>query len=186
MRVQLILFCFLLTVLLLHRCDLVGESSVASTRARLERINPTARILTTVFSQADLRELLNVHAFDPQHWQDVAPLQQTEAVRYQHTEQIRSELVRVDEQLDKDKFRAFLAELLWEKDDQKEAYDVLRLKGLLSFAGKKRRFALQGVRETWQLEKTQVPNCGEPSLLVFIGRNLRIDEWKERLRACCK
>jgi G3E family GTPase len=76
--------------------------------------------------------------------------------------------------------------LLWEKDDAKESYDVLRLKGMLTFAGKKRRFALQGVRETWQLEKTQVPNNGEPSLLVFIGRNLRIQEWKERLLQCCK
>ncbi len=163
------------------RCDLVSEQSAAATRAQLQRINSAATVLETQFSKTDLRQLLNIHAFDAAHWQENLLLRQ-ESVLYKHTEQICSVRITLHEQLDKEKFRSFLADLLWEKTD--DTYDVLRLKGLLTFGGKKKRYALQGVRETWQLEKTRLANQGEPSELVFIGRSLQLDDWRRRLQSC--
>ncbi len=125
--------------------------------------------------------MLSIHAFDAAHWQETVLLRQ-ETVLYKHTEQICSVRIVLPQQLDKDKFQSFLADLLWEKTDN--TYDVLRLKGLLTFGGKKKRYALQGVRETWQLEKTKLANGGEPSDLVFIGRNLQLEEWRHRLEEC--
>jgi hypothetical protein len=51
--------------------------------------------------------------------------------------------------------------------------------------GEENLFALQAVREIWQLEETRQKSDGT-SQFVLIGRNMQIEEWKEAIARSCE
>ncbi|MEQ2312757.1 hypothetical protein AMECASPLE_034536, partial [Ameca splendens] len=76
-----------------------------------------------------------------------------------------------------DALNAFIQDLLWEKkfcNKAGEPMTVIRLKGIVSFAGKAHQVMLQGVHELYEFNET--PQLWEENShinrLVFIGRNL--------------
>jgi G3E family GTPase len=171
---------------ILNKCDLVSDEAASHVVAALEAINGVNSVLRTVQSNANLQMLLNIRAFDAEKTAErfnnsrVLP---ASVHAHEHSSDISTVRLSISGPLDKSKLRAFLASLLWEGDS---SYDILRLKGLISMAGKPVKYALQGVREVWNLEKTnQAADANAPlSDFVFIGRNMRIAEWEKALELC--
>ena len=168
--------------IILNKCDLVSPEAADQVCAELEAINGVNSVIRSVQSEVDLQLLLNVRAFDAERTAERFHARQagTAGGGKGHTSDIRTSRITIVGLLDKQKVRTFLAGLLWEGDG---SYDVLRLKGLLSCHGKKVRYALQGVRDVWSLDKTTEPP-GNTSDFVFIGRNMRLAEWEKELQMC--
>ena len=93
-----------------------------------------------------------------------------------HGSDIVSRRVDLARAFDWDRFKVFLAEILWEQSE----VDVLRLKGLVSFSGKPHKYALQAVREQWELTETAVA-CDGQSSFVWIGRRIPFDDWTAKM-----
>ncbi|MFX3623549.1 MAG: GTP-binding protein [Ectobacillus sp.] len=51
-------------VILLNKADLLDEEDVLELKSLLHKLNPEAKVITTIFSQVDLKEILNTHLFD--------------------------------------------------------------------------------------------------------------------------
>uniref|UniRef100_A0A7N6BY99 CobW C-terminal domain-containing protein n=1 Tax=Anabas testudineus TaxID=64144 RepID=A0A7N6BY99_ANATE len=87
--------------------------------------------------------------------------------------------------LSEDALNVFIQDLLWEKmfkNKEGQPMTVIRLKGIVSFAGKAHQVMLQGVHELYELNET--PQLWEENQrinrLVFIGRNLDKDHLQEQ------
>uniref|UniRef100_A0A3P8S3K8 COBW domain containing n=1 Tax=Amphiprion percula TaxID=161767 RepID=A0A3P8S3K8_AMPPE len=82
--------------------------------------------------------------------------------------------------LSEEALNAFIQDLLWEKmfcNKEGQPMTVIRLKGIVSFAGKAHQVMLQGVHELYELNETPQLWEENPRInrLVFIGRNLDKD-----------
>jgi G3E family GTPase len=58
-------------VIILNKMDLVDEETLLKIEAFVSKLNPTAKILPTNFSQVDLNEILNTNLFDFEKIQDM-------------------------------------------------------------------------------------------------------------------
>ena len=88
---------------------------------------------------------------------------------HEHNEDVATVSFEVDAPIDPEKFNAWIGVLLQEKGQ-----DLLRTKGILSYAGDNRRFAFQAVHMIADGDFIGPWKDGEEraSKLVFIGRNL--------------
>uniref|UniRef100_A0A8P4GM10 COBW domain containing n=1 Tax=Dicentrarchus labrax TaxID=13489 RepID=A0A8P4GM10_DICLA len=87
--------------------------------------------------------------------------------------------------LPEDALNVFIQDLLWEKmfkNKEGQPMTVIRLKGIVSFAGKAHQVMLQGVHELYDLNETPQLWEENPRInrLVFIGRNLDKDILREQ------
>lgn len=122
-------------MILLNKMDLVSESAAAAAMRQISAVNSQAKVLSTVFGETDLRQLLNVKAFDAKQSHDTFVVrQQQQSALEHHTATITSCVLQFSTPLNKRALESFLADLLWEPGKK---YDVLRLKGLLSFKVKR-------------------------------------------------
>jgi len=75
-------------VIILNKMDLVDEETLLKIEAFVSKLNPTAKILPTNFSQVDLNEILNTNLFDFEKIQDmdawVKLLEEQEHEAYHH------------------------------------------------------------------------------------------------------
>lgn len=178
--------------IILNKCDLVSPQQADLVAAQLLAVNGSAPIIRSVRANTDLQLVLNIHAFDPKRTAErLFQGQESTSIEPQHgrhSNDISTVRITIHGALDKTKLRAFLASLLWETEGQD--YDVLRLKGLITLSGKQVKYALQGVRDIWSLEKTAEPvgpddpTKGAKSDFVFIGRKLRMAAWEKELQLC--
>jgi G3E family GTPase len=107
--------------------------------------------------------------------------EQRYASPHEHDESVGSVGVELPGDLDKDRFEAWMVDLL-----RRRGTDIFRSKGVLSLAGDANRFVFQGVHmlfdgqagRPWSADETRA------SQLVFIGRDLDRDELTQGLRAC--
>ncbi|HXN11052.1 MAG TPA: GTP-binding protein [Steroidobacteraceae bacterium] len=83
--------------------------------------------------------------------------------------------------LDPGKINAWLSYLL-----QSRGQDILRMKGVLNFAGEARRYVFHGVHMVFdgQLEREWPPHSTRCSRLVFIGRGLDRAEFEAGFESC--
>lgn len=172
--------------ILLNKIDLVDEAYLKTVEEAVSKIN--SNIQKTKNSEANLSNLLNVKAFDfnrlAEKLKDDPEISVPQA-DHDHSSDITTVRVKVPGEMDKILLKNFLADLLWESDG---SYDVLRLKALLSFKSKKVKYALQAVRDVWNIEKTTMEQAQQEeervSDFVFIGRNMLIEEWEKGLKGC--
>merc|ERR1711890_130017 len=98
------------------------------------------------------------------------------AVRLKLARAVSTVTVRHEGSTQLDKVELFLQKLLWEAEYSNAKGDqvkVLRLKGVLSIAGKQEKVILQGVHDTYDTYPTKL--WGEETretIVVLIGRNL--------------
>uniref|UniRef100_A0A3Q3VLM6 CobW C-terminal domain-containing protein n=1 Tax=Mola mola TaxID=94237 RepID=A0A3Q3VLM6_MOLML len=161
-------------VIIINKTDLVNEEELTKTRDAVSgKVNSAI-----VFLRVDLSEVLDLHSFDSRDGlQNVFILK-----RYRI---ILTVTFEVAGDVDEDALNVFIQDLLWEKtfnNREGQPMTVIRLKGLVSCAGKGHQVMLQGVHELYELNET--PHLwGEGpriSRLVFIGRNLDKDILQER------
>ncbi|XP_077223230.1 cobalamin biosynthesis CobW-like protein [Tasmannia lanceolata] len=181
-------------VIILNKVDLVSpEDSVHMTsdvlddlEKEIHNINSLANIIRSVRCQVDLCKILDCRAYDARHEAHLeALLKESQPVpaRNRHDSSLRTLCICEQQEVDLDKVRLWLEEILWEK---KYNMDVYRCKGILNVHKSNQLHTIQAVREIyeivparkWQQEENQM------NKIVFIGRNLDENMLRDSFRDC--
>eukprot|EP00002_Diphylleia_rotans_P021161 TRINITY_DN4121_c0_g1_i12.p1 TRINITY_DN4121_c0_g1~~TRINITY_DN4121_c0_g1_i12.p1 ORF type:complete len:365 (+),score=83.77 TRINITY_DN4121_c0_g1_i12:28-1122(+) len=181
-------------VIVLNKTDLVDSKVLSQNTTAIRAINPHARLLTSTQSDVPLTDILQVqslrlftdilepritkestneehfHAHDHKdrdscgecHVSDKRHDPQVHAVSYEYT----------GAALDRSRFEAWWANLLWERKAEAEIY---RAKGVLHLADDPNtRFMLQSVQELYEIRPMGEWSQGlKYTKIVLIGRNVR-------------
>ncbi|PDT80240.1 GTP-binding protein [Sinorhizobium sp. BJ1] len=158
--------------IILNKIDLVTEEAITSVEERIRRINPTAGILRSERCNLDIASLLDRKAFDLDRILEVEPDFLDVEHDHGHDDHVTSFSLVEREPMDPNKFFNWL-----QKTVQAFGMDMLRMKGIISFAGDDDRYVVQGVhmlmegdhQRPWKFDEERVTR------LVFIGRNLPKD-----------
>lgn len=117
------------------------------------------------------------------HHEDAAPAKKTKKVH--NLSAVSSVGFTIEGDLNVPLFNTFMSELLKAK-----AADLYRTKGVLAFADQGDvKFVFQGVHEQINFgpsERSFAPGEARISKMVFIGKNLDYEHFKESLLSCCE
>src|SRR5579862_8858323 len=163
---------------LLNKTDLVAGAELDEVEQEIEKLNPHAEIFRTDHSQVNLKELLDMNAFDVDKKLALDPAFLDE-MQTRHHHDITAFSFRFQKPFNVDKFEGFIQEL-----SAKEK--VYRSKGIIAISQNPRRAVFHGVNNRftifwdrlWEKDETRV------SQLVFIGKDLRRGAIGEELEAC--
>jgi G3E family GTPase len=155
-------------VLLVNKIDLEDDARIQDVETEVRRLNPLATMYRTCGSEIAREAVLDVGAFDLKNLLrlDLALLDDHE---HAHDADIACVAIRSPGSVDAAAFERWLAQLL-----QAQGADLLRIKGIVDFAGEPRRYVFHGVHMTldgrpgrpWKPTETRLNE------LVFIGRSL--------------
>mgnify|MGYP003114253792 CR=1 FL=1 len=201
-------------VVLLNKTDLVTPEQLAVVEATVRAINPTAVIHRTERAGIDLKRVLGQSAFDLKRVLDNDPEFLTgaeevhddhacgpdcdhdhhhhghahhghdhhhhDAASPLHDVTVKSVSLRGGE-LDSEKFFSWIQALT-----QEQGPNILRLKGIIAFAGDPDRYVVQGVHMIVEGDHQRPWRDDEKheSRLVFIGRELDAEELSAEFEAC--
>lgn len=154
-------------IILLNKVDLVSD--IKSLKALVESINPLAKIYETNHCEIDLDLLLAQNAFALDRTLVRDPDFLDKHHHHHHDNDVQSFSLQADRPLDRQQFFAWMQWVL-----EHFGMDMLRTKGILSFANEEERFVVQGVHQLIEGVAQRPWEAGETrtSQLVFIGRNL--------------
>ncbi|PYE98293.1 G3E family GTPase [Rhizobium sp. PP-F2F-G38] len=203
-------------VVLLNKTDLVTPEELAKVEATIRVINPSARIHRTQRSEIDLAMVLDQGAFNLERALENEPdfLKQDDhhhdhdhacgpdcghdhhhhghdhhhdhdhghahAPSDIHDVTVQSVSLRGGE-MNPDRFFPWI-----QKITQTDGPNILRLKGIIAFAGDADRYVVQGVHMIIEGDHQRPWKDGEPreSRLVFIGRDLDREKLERTFQAC--
>jgi G3E family GTPase len=167
-------------VIVLNKVDLVTPEELVAVEAQIRRINKFARIHHATKANVPIAELLDQGAFDLNRVLAHTPDFLTDD-DHAHNDDIASMSFEVANPIDPERFNAWIGALLAEK-----GADLLRTKGILSYAGEDRRFAFQAVHMIADGDFIGPWKDNEPrtSRLVFIGRNLNRPQLRRGFESC--
>ncbi|PTW63370.1 G3E family GTPase [Breoghania corrubedonensis] len=198
-------------VILLNKTDLVSAEELQSVEAAIRAINPYAVVHKTERCSIDLSKVLDRGSFDLDRILSLDPhfLEEEEDHvcgpdcdhdhhhhghdhhhhdhdhdhHHHHDEDphgVKSIALRAGE-LDPQKFFPWI-----QQTTQLQGPNILRLKGILAFAGDDERYVVQGVHMIIEGDHQRPWKDGEKreSRLVFIGRNLPVDMLEAHFAAC--
>ncbi len=168
-------------VIVLNKTDLVTEEELVAVEGLIRQINRFATIHRTQRSAVAIDQVLNQGAFDLQRILAIEPGFLDGDDDHEHNEDIASMSFEVEAPIDPEKFNAWIGALLQDKGQ-----DLLRTKGILSYANEDRRFAFQAVHMIADGDFIGPWKDGDPrvSRLVFIGRNLNRPQLRRGFEAC--
>ncbi|XP_058070351.1 uncharacterized protein LOC131219304 isoform X2 [Magnolia sinica] len=180
-------------VVILNKVDLVSPKDSGSMRSivledlekEIRNINSLAKIIHSVRCQVDLCEILDLRAYDARHVAHLEGLlkeSQFVSSQSRHDSSVRTLCICEQEQVDLDKVRLWLEDILWEK---KYNMDIYRCKGVLSVHNSDDLHTIQAVREIYEVvpaRRWQQEN--RMNKIVFIGRNLDEDTLRDTFRDC--
>ena len=157
--------------LVMTKTDLVEGPDTSGLEEKLTRLNPNARLLRISFGEVEPSVLLQPSATDPRS-------QATRASAGEHTHDIGSFVLFIEEEIDWTAFAVWLTMLLGS-----HGQDVLRIKGLLN-VGAPGPTVLDGVQHVVHPPRhlDRWPDEDHRSRLVFITRGIRKDEVEHSLR----
>jgi G3E family GTPase len=119
-------------VIVLNKSDLIDSAALGLLKAAIQKLNPTAKIITTSFSKVDPKEILNTQLFDFEEAQNSAGWQKEleGGVHIPETEEygISSFVFRNQ--------RAFHPSRLWKYLSEEYPVGVIRAKGLFWLASR--------------------------------------------------
>ncbi|WP_026614206.1 CobW family GTP-binding protein [Ensifer aridi] len=158
--------------IILNKTDLVSAASLQAVEDRIRRINPTASILRTQRCDLDIASLLDRKAFDLDRILEVEPDFLEEEHDHEHDDHVTSFSLIERQPIDPEKFFYWL-----QTTTRAFGMDMLRMKGIIAFAGDDERYVVQGVHMLMEGDHQRPWKDGEErvSRLVFIGRNLPKD-----------
>lgn len=166
--------------LLISKADLVNEPEYDALVQRLREINRRAPIQPVHFGVADISDILDIHGFSLNDILEIEP-DFLEDVSHEHDDEVKSFVVRETQPYSLERLECVFSILLTE-----HGVDMLRYKGILNIAGNPNQVVLQGVNMIMGSESHRPWEPGEPrtSVLVFIGRKLPENEFRELLATC--
>jgi G3E family GTPase len=167
-------------VIILNKIDLVSPAELAEVEAAIRRINRFAVIHHTERASLPIADVLDQGAFDLNRVLAAHPdfLADEE---HEHNDDIASVSFEVEKPIDPERFNAWIGDLL-----ATQGQDLLRTKGILSYAGDDRRFAFQAVHMIADGDFIGPWKAGaeRTSRIVFIGRNLNRPRLRRGFEAC--
>jgi G3E family GTPase len=164
--------------LLLNKTDLVAEPALLEAEAKIRELNPHATIFRTSQSEVNLKELLDMHAFDVDQKLTVDP-KFLDELSQRHHHEINSISFEFERPFSVEALELFVQEL----SDREKIY---RSKGFLWIKGNPRRAVFHGVNNRFTLlwdrlwEKDEVRS----SQLVLIGKGLEEARLRPHLEQC--
>jgi G3E family GTPase len=166
---------------ILNKTDLVTADEIKAVEARIRRINPTAAILCSQRCDLDIPALLDRRAFDLDRILEVEPDFLDEAHDHEHDDHVTSFSLVEREPLDPKRFFRWVDTVV-----QSFGMDLLRIKGIISFANDNDRYVVQAVhmlmegdhQRPWKQSEERVTR------LVFIGRDLPKDVIADGFAKC--
>ncbi len=167
--------------IVVNKTDLVSPGELQAVEDRIRRINPTATILKSQRCDLDIASLLDRKAFDLDRVLEVEPGFLEDGHDHEHDDHITSFSLIEREPLDPEKFFGWLQTTV-----QAFGIDMLRMKGIISFAGDDQRYVVQGVHMLMEGDHQRPWKKNEDRItrLVFIGRNLPRDIITDGFRKC--
>ncbi|HEY0791660.1 MAG TPA: GTP-binding protein [Chthoniobacterales bacterium] len=164
--------------ILLNKIDLVSLEKRTAVEKSLSELNPQARVFRTEHSRVNLKELLDVQAFDLDQKLNVSPELLNEYRASTH-EEIRSTAFRFDQPFDLPRLEQVL-------NDISEKSRVFRSKGILWIEGTPRRAVFHGVnnRFTVYWDRLWAKDEARSSQFVFIGKELDETAMRHQLERC--
>ncbi|WP_173934906.1 GTP-binding protein [Chelativorans sp. Marseille-P2723] len=198
-------------IVILNKCDLVSEEELAQVEAAVRSINPYARIHKTTRAGVALADVLDRGAFDLKRALDNDPhfLDHDDPDHvcgpdcdhdhhhhhghgHDHHHHDHGKLSGIHDtgvisvslragEMDPKKFFPWI-----NKTAQMDGPNILRLKGIIAFAGDSDRYVVQGVHMIVEGDHQRPWKEGErrESRLVFIGRELDAERLKRTFEAC--
>jgi G3E family GTPase len=168
-------------VIVLNKTDLVTPDELEAVEATIRSINKFAVIHRTERASVPIDQVLNRGAFDLQRILAMNPEFLDGDDDHEHNEDVTSLSFEVARPLDPEKFNAWIGVLLQDKGP-----DLLRTKGILSYAQEDRRFAFQAVHMIADGDFIGKWKEGDPrvSRIVFIGRNLNRPQLRRGFEGC--
>lgn len=164
-------------LILMNKTDMAEEPQMTNLQEWLHGINPTAAIVRCTKDTVPLDQLLHVGGFAVAGKERILEEDEHE---HAHDRDIIAVSIREERPLDRGKFSRWISEFV-----AMDGGDLLRYKGILSFAGSDRRAILQGVHMVRELtEGDPWGDAGRVTELVFIGRRLMEDVIREGVRNC--
>ena len=167
-------------VIVLNKTDLVSGEELAAVEGRIRAINRFARIHRATHGGVPIGELLDRGAFDLNRILEMSPDFLTED-GHEHNDEVTSLSFELTRPVDAEKFNAWIGALL-----AAQGQDILRTKGILHYAGEKRRFAFQAVHmmADGDFIGPWAAGVAPRSKLVFIGRNLNRPQLRRGFESC--
>jgi len=164
--------------LLLNKTDLVTPEKLQQLEQKVRDLNPHASIFRTDHSQANLKELLDMNAFQLDRKLAVDP-DFLDELRQRHHHDITSFSVELDKPLNVEALELFVQEL-------SEKEKIYRSKGFLWVGGNPRRAIFHGVNNRFTLMWDRLWEKDEKrsSQLVFIGKELNEAKLRRELEKC--
>ena len=164
---------------LLNKTDLATPERLEALEVEIRTLNPHTQIFRTNQSQVNLKELLDMNAFDVDHKLAVDPDFLNELKQGRHHDDITSHAFIFEQPFNVDKLEAFVQEL---SDTEK----VYRSKGIVWISENPRRAVFHGVNNRFTIFWDRLWEKGEArkSQLVFIGKNLHKEKIEAGLREC--
>jgi len=165
-------------VVVLTKTDVAEDGEIGALRARLQRINPSARIIEAPLGEVDPAELLRPAA----DWNGSVPIPGTLMVEDgddAHVSRTHSTSVTFDGPVDWAAFGTWLSMLLHARGE-----DVLRVKGLLD-VGEAGPVLLNGVQHVMHPPEhlEEWPDDDRQSRIIFIARGISSEELLASLEA---
>jgi G3E family GTPase len=168
-------------VIVLNKTDLVTPEELAEVENKIRAINKFATIHRTQRSAVAIDEVLGRGAFDLKRMLELQPGFLEGEDEHEHDDEVTSVSFELQKPIDPERFNAWIGLLLQDKGP-----DLLRTKGILSYANEDRRFAFQAVHMIADGDFIGPWKDGEKrvSRIVFIGRNLNRPQLRRGFESC--
>jgi G3E family GTPase len=168
-------------IIVLNKMDLVTEEEAAEVERLIRGINPYAEIRRSTKSDVPLDAVIGRDAFNLSRILEREPEFLSGEDHHEHDSEVNSVSFEVSRPIDPERFNMWINELL-----QNKGQDLLRTKGILYYAGDKRRFAFQAVHMIADGDYIGEVKEGDPrkSKIVFIGRDLNRPQLRRGFESC--
>jgi G3E family GTPase len=168
-------------IIVLNKMDLVSPQEADEVEKLIKQINPYAEIRRSTKSDVPLDAVIGRDAFNLARILEKEPDFLSGDDHHEHDSEVNSVSFEVSKPIDAEKFNAWISQLL-----QTKGQDLLRTKGILYYAGDKRRFAFQAVHMIADGDYIGEVKEGDPrkSKIVFIGRDLNRPQLRRGFEAC--
>ncbi len=164
---------------LLNKTDLVTGERLGELENEIRSLNPHTRVFRTNKSQVNLKQLLDMNAFDVDHKLAVDPDFLNELKEGRHHDDIVSHAFQFDKPFEVEKLENFVQRL-------SEEEKVFRSKGIVWIAQNPRRAVFHGVNNRFTIFWDRLWSKDEQrkSQLVFIGKDLQKEKIGRQLTDC--
>lgn len=168
--------------LILNKLDQIDIDEIDSLSALVHSINPTAVVLQAEYSQVPPEAVFDTRRFSLPALLAIEPdLLDEDAHDHEHDSRIGSTSVVTAGALDPSRFSRWVNGLVQDQGTQ-----LMRMKGVLNFAGEARRFHFHSVHMLLESTpgKPWKPAEARNNLFVVIGRDLDSAQLRDGLLAC--